>query len=146
MKRLLINEAVKRKRQLTIDFIKAGLTATKDTKDIFDLVFLLPDNIVFPDGHIDEHKILIMLFMKRYRQIIADRQNKDLEDKIVLDLNEYMVLIDVVSSLNVIMDRYKKYKGINIQLKQELINAKKVIEEHKKEKHDKFIKRSCGDV
>ena len=123
----------KEQTQLAINFVKEGLKSANNTGDLFELLLVIPENIL----HARVPNVLTMLFMKRYRQIIMDEQSKKLEGKIVLDLNEYQVLTDVVSSLNIVK---RKYKGLTDDLRQELVNANIVIKKYKEEEKNKFLK------
>jgi len=119
--------------QLAINFVKAGLQSATNTGDLFELLLVVPDNIL----HAHTPNILTMLFMKRYRQILLEEQSKKLEDKIVLDLNEYQVLTDVVSSFHLVK---RKHKGLADDLRQEITNANKVIKKYKEEEKSKYLK------
>ena len=123
----------KEQTQLAINSVKEGLKSANNTGDLFELLLVIPENIL----HARVPNVLTMLFMKRYRQIIMDEQSKKLEGKIVLDLNEYQVLTDVVSSLNIVK---RKYKGLTDDLRQELVNANIVIKKYKEEEKNKFLK------
>jgi len=123
----------KNQRQLAINFVKEGLKSANNTDDLFELLLVVPSDIL----RSPVSNILTVLFMKRYRQIIMEDQNKKLEDKIILDLNEYQVLTDVVSSLNVVK---RKHKGLTNDLKEEITNANRVIKKYKEEEKNKFSK------
>ena len=127
-------------KQLKINFVKEGLKSVNNTRDIFELLLVLPNDML---KEIHTPNILTMLFMKRYRQIITEKQTKDLEDKIVLNINEYEVLTDVVSSFNIVK---RKYKGLTKDLKQEIVNGNIVIERHKLEAKDKSINRRLNRI
>ena len=119
--------------QLAINFVKAGLQSATNTGDLFELLLVVPEDIC----HAHIPNILTMLFMKRYRQIILEEQSKKLEGKIVLDLNDYQMLTDVVSSFHLVK---RKHKGLADDLRQEITNANKVIKKYKEEEQNKFLK------
>jgi len=121
----------KRQIQLAINFVKAGLQSATNTRDLYELLLVIPKDIL----HAHTPNILTMLFMKRYRQIILEEQSKKLEGKIVLDLNEYQVLTDVVSSFHIVK---RKYKGLTDDLRREIVNANEVIKKYKEEEQNKF--------